>query len=186
MTRPLVNSTQHHEYRGLLVTRTVNGVAFAFPADPAKIIAVARVRRTGHTDQLSAWVLRIPGHTWPVDSHPLNMIPGDKKIVAVQFKGFATWQQCAREIIEVFHVVALRSYDSFKDPIGVGMVLSMWHNTGAMGAQLCYARVIKLGKSKIQVQVETTHRVSWQYPHHFRKIVGAQELADLRADGFDV
>jgi hypothetical protein len=172
--------SHHHEYRGLLVIQTLGSLVFMNPADPARVIATARLRpRVG-------WSLRIPGHIFPLpDNHPLRLIPGDP-IPGFLFKAFPTWQACAREVIRVFQIALARHYEGFRDDIRPGDVLTYWHDTGAFGAQLAYCRVVKLGKVKIRVSAETSHHESWQYPHLFHEKLAPETVAELRAEGIDI
>jgi hypothetical protein len=61
-----------------------------------------------------------------------------------------------------------------------GDVLSYWHDTGAFGAQLCYARDVKVGAKKVRVRGERGEE-SWKYPQLFNKKVPPKTVAELRA-----
>lgn len=47
-----------------------------------------------------------------------------------------------------------------------GDILTYWFDTGAMGAQICRATVVKVGKKKIRVKGEYGGE-AWKYPEFF-------------------
>lgn len=178
-TQPLVTFSQH-DYRGLLVSKPAPGatVTFAHPSLPKKFVAIARLR-TGN-----GWSLRIEGHVWAApENHPLNSIPGDSKVTTLSFRAFPTWQAAAREVIKVLGIQPERSYEGFNGPIRQSDVLAYWHDTGAMGAQLCYVRVIKLARKRIKVRYETSLDEAWVEPHHFAHTVRGATLEELLKEG---
>ena len=71
------------------------------------------------------------------------------------------------------------------DQINQNSVLSFWFDTGAMGCNLCYARVLKLGKVGVKVRFENGCE-AWRRPHHFDGIVSDQDVAGLIADGVKI
>ncbi len=176
-----------HLYRDLiLVTKFPAAITFALPDAPAQIVARARLR--AFSAAWSSWSLQIEGHRWPLDDgtkHPLAVVPGPV-ITGIQFKAFSTWQQAAREVIRVLGLAPAKIYPGFKEPIKPGDVLAYWHDTGAMGAQLCYVRVLKLGAKKIRVRYETSHDEAWLHAHHFAHTVKCDTLAELIAEGINV
>jgi hypothetical protein len=71
------------------------------------------------------------------------------------------------------------------DGLQPGDVLSYWHDTGAFGAHLAYARILRLGKVRLRVVGEHGEE-SWKDPHFFHEKVDAKTVAELRAEGVNI
>jgi hypothetical protein len=59
-----------------------------------------------------------------------------------------------------------------------GDVLNSWWDTGAMGPDLMYFVVLKVGAKKIKVQAENGVGTAWKYPFWFNEKVRDAELID--------
>lgn len=65
------------------------------------------------------------------------------------------------------------------DTVQKNAVLKWWYyDTEAMGAQLCFGRVVKIGAKKIKIRDEWG-RESWKYPWWFDGIVSEMVIGDL-------
>ena len=67
-----------------------------------------------------------------------------------------------------------------------GDVLDFWHDTGAFGHKLHYARVTRVGSKMVRVLFEYADREVWRRPQRFNSKVSDQTVADLRADGVTI
>lgn len=71
------------------------------------------------------------------------------------------------------------------DQIAEGDVLSYWFDTGAMGASVTFARVVRLGKVRILVRDESG-REGWKDPSFFHRKLSDRDVTELRADGVEI
>lgn len=80
--------------------------------------------------------------------------------------------------------MALQSLAGIKE----GSILSYWHDSGCFGAQLAFARVVKIGAKKVKVVGEGRREdeARWKYPWFFHEIVSEKTVAELRADGVEI
>lgn len=61
------------------------------------------------------------------------------------------------------------------EQIKQGQVLQSWHDTGAMGAQPVYYRVLKIAKAKVKVRCEYGQE-GWMYPAAFAKAMAPEQV----------
>lgn len=65
------------------------------------------------------------------------------------------------------------------EDMNVGEVVAHWHDTIAMGCDLVFSKIIKKGKTKVQVQTEFGEK-RWKYPRFFdHKITDKDLLEEL-------
>lgn len=61
-------------------------------------------------------------------------------------------------------------------------VLTYWHDTGAMGCQIAYARVEKVGAKMVRVVIESGE-AAWKRPCWFVRRLSDEQAAQVRAEG---
>lgn len=66
-----------------------------------------------------------------------------------------------------------------------GDVLSYWHDSGAMGASLSFAIVLKVSAKRVRVRDEMGSE-GWKYPEFFNQRLSAKVAAELRAGGVKI
>ena len=69
--------------------------------------------------------------------------------------------------------------------IKVGDVLRYWYDSGALGMEINFARVVKVGAKKVKVRSQNGYE-SWKYLNWFNGKVSEEIVAELRADGVDI
>ena len=57
----------------------------------------------------------------------------------------------------------------------VGQILQSWHDTGAMGPQPVYYRVLKIARVKVRVRSEYGAE-GWMYPAAFTKAMRPEDV----------
>ena len=67
-----------------------------------------------------------------------------------------------------------------------GMVLTFWHDTGAFGHNLQFARVEKVGRVMVCVRREGGEKDVWRHLEFFSDICDDQTVAELRQDGVGI
>lgn len=67
------------------------------------------------------------------------------------------------------------------DQVKEGDILNYWFDTGAMGAQLCFAKVLKVGPKKIKTIHENGY-IGWRYASKYDDILNEKNAQEIEAE----